>query len=631
LPSYQYPAVDSAFLQASMIDAFYVFTKGGLLLWSTQLVKIKGDPLDGLIKEVLLEERVGETSANMASYSLKWLLKNEMDIFFVAVYQGILQLSYLEALLSAMAAEFVSQVTEKFGNGMEIKHVDFDADFRKILMKADKDFKESKKNVGMRSFSDTKKGKDAIKNAEEKGNTPLDQKSKKKGGEDGEDSGDEDTAGSASDGLKPAAKKVPGKFVKKEKTKKEEPEGDEKKKGKEARDWAGSAKISTSKMKELDFSKNKPGEDSAGDDADLAAKRAEFLGSGDEEDHFNDDVESISSGSDDDAPASKAKAADPAKPTTRMGGLFKNLTSQVKNLTGGAVLTEEDLNPILKSFKMNLMSKNVGVEVADKLADSVRVSLVGKKTERFTSMSSTVKHILQDSMETLLTPKKSIDVLRAAMQAKNAGRVYSVCFLGVNGVGKSTNLAKVAYYLKNKGGLNVLICACDTFRAGAVEQLKTHSRCLDIPLFERGYGKDPADIAKAALQHAASNGHDVVLIDTAGRMQDNEPLMRALAKLVAINNPDLVLFVGEALVGNDAIDQVTKFNRSLVDMSHDPRNPRGIDGMLLTKYDTVDDKVGAALSMVYVTGQPIVFVGTGQKYPHLRKLQAKEVVKTLLG
>jgi len=294
-------------------------------------------------------------------------------------------------------------------------------------------------------------------------------------------------------------------------------------------------------------------------------------------------------------------------------------------------LTEEDLHPILQMFKTSLMARNVAADVSNKLAESVRTSLVGKRTDRFTSMSATVKGVLKESMETLLTPKKSIDVLRAALAAKNAGRVYTIVFLGVNGVGKSTNLAKVAYYLKHKGGLDVLICACDTFRAGAVEQLKTHSRCLDVPLFERGYGKDPADIAKNAIQHARTQGHDVVLVDTAGRMQDNEPLMRALAKLVAVNTPDLVLFVGEALVGNDAIDQVTKFNRSLIDMSPDQRNPRGIDGMLLTKYDTVDDKVGAALSMVYVTGQPIVFVGTGQKYTHLRKMQAKEVVRTLLG
>merc|ERR1719361_296046 len=116
-------------------------------------------------------------------------------------------------------------------------------------------------------------------------------------------------------------------------------------------------------------------------------------------------------------------------------------------------------------------------------------------------------------MENLLTPKKSIDVLRAAMAAKNAGKVYTIVFLGVNGVGKSTNLAKVAYYLKKSGGLDVLICACDTFRAGAVEQLKTHARCLEVELFERGYGKDPAEIAKSAVGHARSNGHDVVLVD----------------------------------------------------------------------------------------------------------------------
>merc|ERR1719221_1844278 len=180
------------------------------------------------------------------------------------------------------------------------------------------------------------------------------------------------------------------------------------------------------------------------------------------------------------------------------------------------------------------MSKNVAAEVSNKLADSVRTAMVGKKTERFTSITKTVKGALKESIETLLA-------------AKNAGRVYVIVFLGVNGVGKSTNLAKVAYYLKHKGGLDVLICACDTFRAGAVEQLNVHARCLDVPLFERGYGKDPADIAKNAIAQAKQTGIDVVLVDTAGRMQDNEPLMRALAKLVAINSPDLVLFVGEAL------------------------------------------------------------------------------------
>lgn len=384
-------------------------------------------------------------------------------------------------------------------------------------------------------------------------------------------------------------------------------------KKKDPRQWEY-GKVTRSSMRELDYSKKTL------EDDDVSNKRSTFVCSDEEE----PEVSSLSSGSDNDQP-------EEANRFGRASGLFNTLTTGIKNITGGAILTDADLGPLLLNFKMALMTKNVAAEAAAKLTESVAASLVGKRTDRFTSMSATVKVALKESMEKLLTPKKSIDVMRDALSAKKNGKVYSIAFLGVNGVGKSTNLAKVAYYLKNKGGLRVLICACDTFRAGAVEQLKTHARCLDVELYERGYGKDPADIARQSLTYAAANAFDVVLIDTAGRMQDNELLMRAIAKLIAINNPNLVLFVGEALVGNDAIDQVTKFNRALIDYSSDRRMARGIDGMLLTKYDTVDDKVGAALSMVYVTGQPIVFVGTGQKYPHLRKLQVKEVVHALLS
>lgn len=603
-----------------MIDAFYIFAKGGLLLWSTQLVKIKGNPLDWLIKEVLLEERVGESTAKKEEYCFQWKLMNEMDLFFVVVYQGILNVTHLDRLLDLAAKEFLNQVGETYGNGLSIKHVDFNAAFMEVRRKVDTEAREARRAKPK-----------AVQKKAEKGSTNQTKKGEKSGDDEDDEGGDDDggnDAASKSKVLDARAKllaKGKSNGASSKKDAKEENEG-KPKKGKQMRCWDTDGKYNEKIANALDFSKGKPGSD----DATLQAQKDTFIGdSGDEEQWAQEEVESLSSGSDNDDNDADEKVAE-GKPG-RVGGLFKSLTRSVKNITGGAVLTDEDLKPILANFRTALMTRNVASDVSTKLAESVKHSLVGKRTERLTSMTSTVKQALKESMETLLTPKKSIDVLRAALAAKNAGRVYSIAFLGVNGVGKSTNLAKVAYYLKHKGGLNVLICACDTFRAGAVEQLKTHSRCLDVPLFERGYGKDPADIAKHALAFAKANGHDVVLIDTAGRMQDNEPLMRAIAQLVAINTPDLVLFVGEALVGNDAIDQVTKFNRSLVDMSPDPRRPRGIDGMLLTKYDTVDDKVGAALSMVYVTGQPIVFVGTGQKYTHLRKMQAKEVVKTLLG
>ena len=128
-----------------------------------------------------------------------------------------------------------------------------------------------------------------------------------------------------------------------------------------------------------------------------------------------------------------------------------------------------------------------------------------------------------------------------------------IAFIGVNGVGKSTNLAKVAYLLKNNG-FKISLVACDNFRAGAVEQIKQHGKNLSIPVYDRGYKEDPADIAFAAIQEATQKKMDVVLIDTAGRMQDNEPLMKALSRLVAVNNPDMVIFIGEALAGNDSID-----------------------------------------------------------------------------
>ena len=188
----------------------------------------------------------------------------------------------------------------------------------------------------------------------------------------------------------------------------------------------------------------------------------------------------------------------------------------------------------------------------------------------------------------------------------------------------------MVYYLKAHGK-KVLMVACDTFRSGAVEQLQTHSDFLDVPLFSKGYHKDPSSVATAGMQYARENDHDVVVIDTAGRMQNKEPLMRSLAKLVSENEPNLVLFVGEALVGNDGIDQIELFNKALIDYSPLGKVPHEIDGIILTKFDTVDEKVGAALSMCYKTGKPIVFVGTGQKYTHLKKFNCRLVMESLFS
>merc|ERR1712096_54687 len=247
------------------------------------------------------------------------------------------------------------------------------------------------------------------------------------------------------------------------------------------------------------------------------------------------------------------------------GGMF----SMFSNLVGSKALTREDLEPVLAKLKDNLIAKNVASEVATSLIESVMVKLEGSVMGTFQSLARTVKDALTQSLMKLLTPKRRIDILRDVLEAKENKKPYVITFCGVNGVGKSTNLAKICFWLiENK--FTVLIAACDTFRAGAVEQLRTHARRLNslhpaseqddgkpvVELYEKGYGKDAAGIAMEAINYARQARIDVVLVDTAGRMQDNEPLMRALAKLISVNDPDLVLFVGEALVGNEAIDQL---------------------------------------------------------------------------
>jgi len=322
---------------------------------------------------------------------------------------------------------------------------------------------------------------------------------------------------------------------------------------------------------------------------------------------------------------------------------YSGIWSSLSGLVGSKPLTRQDIEPVISKMQEHLMAKNVAADVATNLCDSVTNKLEGKICGTFQSIQGTVKEIMNTSLMELLTPSRRVDIIRDVREAKTNRRPYVITFCGVNGVGKSTNLAKICFWLvENK--CRVLVAACDTFRAGAVEQLRTHVRRLNslypasdetngnpaVELYEKGYGKDAAGIAMEAINHARQSKCDVVLVDTAGRMQDNEPLMRSLAKLITVNDPDLVLFVGEALVGNEAVDQLVKFNQALSDYSPSQTNPHLIDGIVLTKFDTIDDKVGSAISMTYITGQPILFVGTGQTYTDLKSLNAKFVVQSLM-
>ncbi|XP_031274281.1 signal recognition particle receptor subunit alpha homolog [Pistacia vera] len=621
-----------------MLEQLLIFTRGGLILWTCKELgnALKGSPIDTLIRSCLLEERSGLASYNYdapgAAYTLKWTFHNELGLVFVAVYQRILHLLYVDDLLAMMKQSFSEIYDPK-----RTVYNDFDETFRQIRMEAEARAEELKrsKQVGKPVNNVKKQGGKVQKVGFEGGN-----KKSENGLANGDGDADHVKGRKLGNGLSNGNHvdteefRVAGDVKGKENTSSNIGAFDVSKlqklksKGGKKTDTAVVSKGSKPDPKKKITKKNRVWDESPPE------SKLDFTdpvdGNGNIEvevaDHgesMMDKEEIVSSDSESEEDEEVEKSGD--KPDAKKKGWF---SSMFQSIAGKANLEKADLEPALKALKDRLMTKNVAEEIAEKLCESVAASLEGKKLASFTRISSTVQAAMEEALVRILTPRRSIDILRDVHAAKEQRKPYVVVFVGVNGVGKSTNLAKVAYWLLQHQ-VNVMMAACDTFRSGAVEQLRTHARRLQIPIFEKGYEKDPAIVAKEAIQEATRNGSDVVLVDTAGRMQDNEPLMRALSKLINLNSPDLVLFVGEALVGNDAVDQLSKFNQKLADLSTSP-NPRLIDGILLTKFDTIDDKVGAALSMVYVSGAPVMFVGCGQSYTDLKKLNVKSIVKTLL-
>jgi signal recognition particle receptor subunit alpha len=619
-----------------MLHLCTVFTKGGAVLWNAQNEVIRGaSPISAFIEQILLQDKAGALkSFDCGEYTLKWTFHNDLNLIFVALYVSVSSMFDVDMFLSDLKDEFVAQfrsVLKVVGTStlpaLSANFRGFDKRFKSLENK----YIEMVRNGGRRdsqtkvprTYQEKKAGEKIGKGGKKGGDAEAKEEKKEKGDSD-HDADAEGESGNASEdvsGEEPTSaprvvdKKIieaklkskgrgagskKGKFT--EPVKKPQEEFVSRAKGKSSRRWDG---LPTDvNPDELDRSKTNL-LDADADSSTVVIERR------DSEDDSDSPIEDVNDEIKLDAP----------KKSSGVFGFFSGLI-------GGRALSKEDLEKPLDSIRQNLLAKNVATNIADQIVSGVSESLVGKTIPAFSTFRSVVRTAMEETLTRILTPKRNVDVVREVQLAKAQGRPYSIVFVGVNGVGKSTSLAKICYYLKARG-LTVSIAACDTFRSGAVEQLKTHARRLDVEVFDQGYNKDASAVAAEGIKQAARRGDDVILIDTAGRMQDNEPLMRALSKLIAVNNPDLVLFVGEALVGNDAVDQLVKFNRALTDLSTSTE-PRVIDGIVLTKFDTVDDKVGSAISMTYTTGQPIVFVGVGQDYGDIRRLSVKTLVNKLL-
>lgn len=275
-------------------------------------------------------------------------------------------------------------------------------------------------------------------------------------------------------------------------------------------------------------------------------------------------------------------------------------------------LTEKNLADAVWNLQLVLIQNDVAVEVAEHICELTKQKLLGQRTGRLENMQKLFRTYLAESVKEVLTPKKPLNLLEFIQKQKleHDHQTTTIMLVGVNGTGKTTTLAKLAHLLK-KQGLSIVIAAGDTYRAGSIEQLQKHADALGIRVIKQGYGSDAAAVAYDAVAHAKAKHIDVVLIDTAGRMQSNKNLINEMKKIARVAEPDIKLFIGDALAGNDALSQAKEFHEAI-----------GIDGAILTKIDA-DPSGGAALSITFVTGRPIMYVGVGQTYDDLREFDSE--------
>ena len=290
---------------------------------------------------------------------------------------------------------------------------------------------------------------------------------------------------------------------------------------------------------------------------------------------------------------------------------FEKIKSKIQKVK----ISEKEFEVYSEELEMLLLENNVALEVSEKIIKELKERVVGKeflKKEIEGQMKDNLKEIIENI---LVEPFSIADRIREKIsdQAKDP---YVILFCGINGTGKTTTIAKIADHLK-KNGITCALAASDTFRTAAIEQIKKHGEKLGIKVVAHEYGSDPAAVAFDAIKYAKRNFINCVLIDTAGRMHTAKNLIREIEKIAKVCKPDLKIFVGESITGNDIIEQIKSFDWAL-----------GIDGIVLTKAD-IDEKGGTALSVSYILKKPILYLGVGQEMSAIIPFDKEDFIKKL--
>src|ERR671919_2534991 len=300
--------------------------------------------------------------------------------------------------------------------------------------------------------------------------------------------------------------------------------------------------------------------------------------------------------------------------------MFDQLRKALSNATRSIVqkeLTEKDINNIFSDLEFDLLQSDIAQEVIDRLFVKLKSDLVGMKLEKGQNAEDIININFRNAVVELFLTAGEIDLLQKIKEKKEKKiGPFVIAFLGINGTGKTTTVAKVAHLLR-KNNVSVVLAAGDTHRAGAIEQLSRHAERLSLKIVAQRYGADPSAVGRDAIDYAKKHYVDAVLVDTAGRMQTAKNLMDEINKIVRVVKPDIKLFVGDSLAGNDTINQAREF--------FDYTN---FDGAILTKVDA-DAKGGSAISIAYITSRPIVYIGVGQGYDDIIPFDSNKFIESL--
>lgn len=301
--------------------------------------------------------------------------------------------------------------------------------------------------------------------------------------------------------------------------------------------------------------------------------------------------------------------------------MFEKLRTHMSDFLNEFSKTEikgKELDRLLEKFKLLLVQNDVALQVAEHICQTMKERVETTPVPRFGNKAEILESILSEVLKDVLNAGGRIDILEEIQKKRGTGQPTVIIFVGINGTGKTTTIAKVANFLQKKG-FSVVVSCSDTYRTGSIEQLETHARRVGVRSIKHKYGADAAAVAFDTINYARSHGIDVVLIDTAGRMQTDRNLMKEIEKIVRVTSPDFTIFVGDALAGNDAVSQAEEFIKYVK-----------VDGSILTKLDA-DAKGGSAISIAYVTKRPIIFLGVGQRYEDLAAFDSDILVSKMIA